>query len=154
MKEAVIALAVILLASSAAIIQWTDDSDADYIYVHFDYLPGGEYFCPAYIGDAIPRENTQAMIDMGTWHHEDGTPWDPDEIVTGPMTIIIDVRPDPIVPDDSNYHEPSYDPQPNEAPPVHDADDPQIDYAAIIVPFAPLFGLLAVMFYLGYRHSK
>ena len=100
MRGVTVLIAIVLLASFIGVVQWTDDSDAEYALVYFDYLPRGEYYCPTAIGSPILPENIDFIVAMGSWHLENGDPWDPEAVVTGDMTVTIDIRPDPIpIPD-------------------------------------------------------
>ena len=94
-RSAVVLIAVVLTASAIGIC-WSDSAEADPCVVHFDYQPRGDCYMPATIGKPILRENIQFLIDMGSWHLENGDPWDPDAPITGDMLIIIDERPEPI----------------------------------------------------------
>lgn len=103
-------IAAVLVLTIPAII--AEDADAEPCSLHFDYLPAGEAWVPATVGLPPIPSNVQPMVDKGTWHYEDGTPWSPEDIVDkNRLNIIIDVRPDPPVPDP-----PDIDPWPTPTP--------------------------------------
>jgi len=95
MRVAAVSIMIVLMVSAIG-IYWSECAEADTCSVHFDYQPRGDYYTPATIGQPLLRENIQFLIDMGSWHHENGDPWDPDEPITGDTLIIIDERPEPI----------------------------------------------------------
>ena len=143
MRSAVVLIAIILAASAAG-IHWSDSAAADMCSVHFDYQPRGDYYTPAYIGQPLLRENIQFLIDMGSWHLENGDPWDPDAPITGDTLIIIDERPEPIPTPDPPAPSPEPSPEPSPTPkPSPSEESPEADLT-IYAPFAILVGGLAI----------
>lgn len=148
MRSAVVLITVVLTASTIGIC-WSDSAEADPCVVHFDYQPRGDCYMPATIGKPILRENIQFLIDMGSWHLENGDPWDPDAPITGDTLIIIDERPEPIpvpvvpVPTPSPEIIPGPTPAPTPSSP-NDNQNSGIDHLKKYAPFALLIGGLII----------
>ena len=121
MSRRALAIALVVLLAAAIPICAGDDSDAEAALLHFDYLPVGQAWIPATIGEAPDPVDVQTMVDKGTWHYEaDGTPWSPEDIVTADrLNIIIDERPPEPVPP-----VPPPEPTPTPVPPSPPAPTP------------------------------
>ena len=146
MKKAIVLIAIILTVSSIG-IYWSDSAEADACTVHFDYQPKGDYYTPATIGQPLLRENIQFLIDMGSWHLENGDPWDPDAPITGDTLIIIDNRPEPILIPTAPEETPAPEIIPGPSPAPSSSEENQnigLDYLKMYAPFIVLFGVVVV----------
>ena len=146
MRNAAILIAIILTVSTIG-IYWSDSAEADACSVHFDYQPRGDYYTPATIGQPLLRENIQFLIDMGSWHLENGDPWDPDAPITGDTLIIIDERPEPIptpvTPEPTPTPEIIPGPTPTPSP-SEGTQETGADYLERYAPFIILIGGLII----------
>ena len=146
MREAIVLIAIILTVSAIG-IYWSDSAEADACTVHFDYQPKGDYYTPATIGQPLLRENIQFLIDMGSWHLENGDPWDPDAPITGDTLIIIDDRPEPIPIPTAPEETPAPEIIPGPSPAPSSSEENQnigLDYLKMYAPFIVLFGVVVV----------
>lgn len=157
MRSAVVSIAIILMASAIGIC-WSDSAEADACSVHFDYQPRGDYYTPATIGQPLLRENIQFLIDMGSWHLENGDPWDPDAPITGDMLIIIDERPEPIptpiTPEPTPTPEIIPGPAPTPSPSDQTTTGSGVDYLKKYAPFGVLIGGLIIAVGLAFHSRK
>lgn len=151
MRSAAALIAIILTVSTIG-IYWSDSAEADACSVHFDYQPRGDYYTPATIGQPLLRENIQFLIDMGSWHLENGDPWDPDAPITGDTLIIIDERPEPIpipiTPEPTPT--PEIIPGPSPKPPASE-EKPSDNSGTIIGLVGAIIAVLAVLVYVAIK---
>lgn len=156
MRGAVVLIAMIVTASVIG-IHWSESAEADACSVHFDYQPRGDCYMPATIGQPLLRENIQFLIDMGSWHLENGDPWDPDAPITGDTLIIIDERPEPIPTPIAPEPTPTPEIIPGPAPTPSSSERTQgtgMDYLERYSPFIILIGGLIIAIGLAFHSRK
>ena len=117
--QAILAAAIIALCLPAIT---AEESTAATCTVHQVYADG-QAWLPVNGGWPLPDDQIEWMEAQGTWHLEDGTPWDPHSIITESITVVLDgvtypqepePTPDPPAPDP--IPEPTPAPMPEPTP--------------------------------------
>lgn len=133
---ALIIVALLALAVPAIIAEDGEAAVMDPCTLHFDFQPGGQSWIPARCGMVPDPDSIAVEVGMGTWHLENGDPWDPtaplpEEIPGGVLELIIDERPDPPSPPAPDPPAPT-PPEPTPTP-EPETEDKTTRYALISV---------------------
>lgn len=133
---ALIIAAALVLAIPAIIAEDGEAAVMDPCTLHFDFQPGGQSWIPARCGTVPDPDSIAVETAMGTWHLENGDPWDPtaplpEYIPGGVLELIIDERPDPPSPPAPDPPAPT-PPEPTPTP-EPETEDKTTRYALISV---------------------
>lgn len=155
-------IATLMLAAAIPAIIAEDGEAAvmDPCTLHFDFQPGGQSWIPARCGMVPDPDSIAVETAMGTWHLENGDPWDPtaplpEYIPGGVLELIIDERPDPPAPDPPAPEPtpPTPTPTPTPDPEPSGNDDKTTKYALISVGAgAAVIAVLVLGYFATRRH--
>ena len=122
-----------------------DQSSAEWLTVHEVYGSTQTYY-PVYSGETLPAEEIGRLEAMGTWHLENGTPWDPHAIITENITVYLDEQPDPPEPDP-----PAPDPPapPSPEPTPKNKDDGSTDLLVAVVGIGAMVAAVGILVLVG-----
>lgn len=153
---ALIIAAVLVLTIPAIIAEDAEAGVMDPCTLHFDFQPGGQSWIPARCGMVPDPDSIAVELAMGTWHTENGDPWDPtaplpEYIPGGVLELIIDERPEPPsppAPDPPTPTPPTPEPTPEPEP---KAEDKTTKYALISVGAGAAVAAVLVLGYFAMR---
>ena len=128
-----IILAVMLAVCIPMQAEGSEGNAGDACTLHFNYEPMGQSWIPARCGQVPDPESIKVETDLGTWHTQDGSPWDPtaplpDAIPGGVLELYIDELPPQPTPPEPTPTPPEPTPTPDPEP----DDGPDTNMLAII----------------------
>ncbi len=156
---ALIIAAVLALAIPAIIAEDGEAAVMDPCTLHFDFQPGGQSWIPARCGMVPDPDSIAVEVAMGTWHLENGDPWDPtaplpEYIPGGVLELIIDERPDPPTPPTPTPDPPApTPPAPTPDPEPSGKEDKTTKYALISVGAGAAVVAVLVLGYFAMRRQ-